>query len=198
VPKRCVLIYLASQSARRQEILRNMGISFKVVPSTYRERWCRKSSPEDLSLRHAFHKAQKAVLPVRARFVLGGDTIVWHARHGLGKPGSRAEAIRMVKRLSGKKHEVYTGLVLWDRKTGRVLKGCAKTEVWMKSLSEARIRHYVDRTHPYDKAGSYAIQEKPAIVRRILGSYSNVVGFPKELFRKMLSQMISGAGGDKK
>ena len=95
----------------------------------------------------------------------------------------------MVRRLAGKKHAVYTGLVLLDRKTGCILKGCAKTDVWMKPLSETQLCHYVDTTHPYDKAGAYAIQARPRIVSRIRGSYSNVVGFPKELFRKMLKQM---------
>ena len=194
-----LLIYLASRSARRQEILAAMGIPFKVVSSRYREHWCRKSSPRILSIRHALGKVQKDVLPAKARYVLGGDTIVWYDGHGLGKPKTRSEALRILRRLVGKKHAVYTGLVLWDRKTGCILKGCAKTDVWMKPLVNAQLQHYIDTIHPYDKAGAYAIQIKPRIVRRIRGSYSNVVGFPRELFRKMFKQMLRKTDGkDKK
>lgn len=190
MPKKSFKLYLASQSSRRREILEKMGIAFNVVSSRYRERWCRKSFPEDLCIRHALGKVQKAVLPPGARFVLGGDTIVWHEGHGLGKPRTRSEALHMVRRLAGKQHVVYTGLVLHDRKTGHTLQGYAKTDVWIKKLSEVAIQDYVNTIHPYDKAGAYAIQMRPKIVRRIRGSYSNVVGFPKELFQKMLKQIL--------
>ncbi|MFA7255903.1 MAG: Maf family protein [Candidatus Omnitrophota bacterium] len=184
-----MILYLASQSSRRQEFLRDLKIPFKVVPSAYRERWCRKTAPEILCVRHAIGKARKAVLSKSARFVLGGDTIVWHRGHGLGKPRSRAEALRILRGLAGKKHAVYTGLAIWDRKTGNVLTGCARTDVWMKPVGEAWLEKYVDTIHPFDKAGAYAIQSPLKIVRKIRGSYSNVVGLPKELLRKMLKEI---------
>ena len=190
--QKSLVLYLASQSSRRQEILDSMRIPFKVVPSHYRERWSRKKSPQELSVRHALGKVRKAVLPARARFVLGGDTIVWHDGHGLGKPKHRAEALRTLRRLAGKKHEVVTGLVLWDRKTGRILSGCSKTDVWMKAFGEDALADYIQKVHPYDKAGAYAIQGRPKIVRKIRGSYSNVVGLPRELLRKMLNQIFKG------
>lgn len=133
-----------------------------------------------------------------ARLVLGGDTVVWHEGHGLGKPKTRLEAIRMIRLLAGKQHAVYTGLVLWDRKTGQILKGYAKTDVWIKKLSDTAIQSYIDVTHPYDKAGAYAIQLRPNIVRRIRGSYSNVVGFPEELFCRMLQQVTQKTDATKK
>ena len=139
-------------------------------------------------MRHAIGKARKAVLPKSARFVLGGDTIVWHRGRGLGKPKTRAEALRMLRGMAGKKHAVYTGLAIWDRKTGDMLTGCARTDVWMKPVGETWLAKYVDLIHPYDKAGAYAIQARLKIVRRIRGSYSNVVGLPKELLRKMLKE----------
>ena len=182
-------LYLASQSSRRQELLTRMKIRFRVVASTYRERWCRKTAPEILCVQHAIGKARKAILPRTARFVLGGDTIVWHHGHGLGKPKSRAEALRMLCGLAGKKHAVYTGLAIWDRQTDGVLTGCARTDVWMKSVGETWLQKYVDVIHPFDKAGAYAIQVRPKIVRQIRGSYSNVVGLPKELLRKMLKEI---------
>jgi septum formation protein len=95
----------------------------------------------------------------------------------------------MLRGLAGKKHAVYTGLALWDRRTGRWLTGYSRTDVWMKRVGETWLQKYVDSIHPFDKAGAYAIQGRPRIVNRILGSYSNVVGLPKELLRKMLKEM---------
>ena len=187
------VLYLASQSSRRQELLTEMKIPFKVVASSYRERWCRKTAPEILTVRHALGKAHRAELPKTARFVLGGDTIVWNQGHGLGKPKTRGEALRMLRGMVGKKHAVYTGLAILDRKMGTVLTGCAKTEVWMKPVSESWLEKYVDEIHPYDKAGAYAIQARLKIVRKISGSYSNVVGLPKELLRKMLKEIFAEA-----
>jgi septum formation protein len=183
------ILYLASQSSRRRELLLAMKIPFKVAPSAYRERWCRKTSPEVLCVRHAIGKAREAILPKSARFVLGGDTIVWHHGRGLGKPRTRAEALRMLQRLAGRRHTVYTGLALWDRRTGHILKGCAGTDVWMKRVGKAWLEKYVERIHPFDKAGAYAIQARLKIVKKIRGSYSNVVGLPKELLRKMLCEI---------
>jgi len=167
-----------------------MKVPFKVASSAYRERWCRKTAPEILTVRHAIGKARMAILPKSARFVLGGDTVVWHRGHGLGKPKTRAEALRMLRGLAGKKHAVYTGLAILDRKTGNVETGCARTDVWMKPVKEAWLQKYVDTIHPLDKAGAYAIQAQIKIVKRIRGSYSNVVGLPKELLRKMLKEII--------
>lgn len=189
MPKRNFFLYLASQSARRQQILTDLRIPFKVVSSAYHEYPCPKKSPRILSVEHAVGKVRKAVLPATARWVLGGDTIVWFKGHGLGKPKTRQEALRVLKRLSGKRHAVYTGLALWDRVTDEILTGCAKTEVWMKPFSVEQIENYVDTIHPYDKAGAYAIQASPKIVRKIQGSYSNVVGLPKELLRSLIRKI---------
>lgn len=189
MPRPHPIIYLASQSSRRQVLLSDLKISFKTVLSTYRERWCRRTAPELLCIRHAVGKVCKAILPRRARFILGGDTIVWYRGHGLGKPRSRAEALHILRRLSGKKHVVYTGLAILDRRTGRLLTGCARTDVWMKLVGEAWVQKYVDTVYPFDKAGAYAIQAHPKIVRKIRGSYSNVVGLPKELLQKMLKEI---------
>lgn len=191
-------LYLASRSSRRQELLKDLKIPFEVVPSAYRERWCRKTVPEVLCVRHAIGKALKAVLPRASRFVLGGDTIVWHHGRGLGKPRSRSEALRMLRRLCGKRHAVYTGLAVWDRKTGCVITGCAKTDVWMKAMGEVWLAKYVDTIHPFDKAGAYAVQASLKIVRKVRGSYSNVVGLPKELLRKMLKTLEQKSDASKR
>lgn len=189
MPSRGFKLYLASKSTRRQELLSGMKLSFHVVSSAYHERGSSRVFPEILCMRHAAGKALGAILPKKARFVLGGDTIVWHQSRSLGKPRTRAQALQMLQSLSGKKHAVYTGLALWDRKAGCMLVGCAKTDVWMRSASATWLRFYRDAVHSLDKAGAYAIQGRPKIVRKIRGSYSNVVGLPKELLRKMLKEI---------
>lgn len=183
------ILYLASQSSRRREILTRMGVRFKVIPSTYHEAKLKNCSPEALVLRHALGKAEKAKAPRFARYILGADTIVSYRHHVLGKPKNRAAAKRMLRLLSGKKHEVLTGVVLRDIKTRRVYQDFEVTEVYFKRLSPGQIDAYFNEVNPLDKAGSYAIQEGPKIVRKIKGSYSNVVGLPEELLKNLLSKI---------
>ncbi len=171
-----------------------MKLRFRVVRSRYRERGGDHASPHELSVRHALGKARQAVLPAAARFVLGGDTIVWSHGCHLGKPRNRAAALKTLRSLAGKKHMVVTGLALWDRRTGRSILGCSTTEVWIKPWTKSTLEQYIRKVHPYDKAGAYAIQEEPKIVKKIRGSYSNVVGLPKELLRKILHQMFDASG----
>ena len=186
------MIYLASQSPRRREILKEMGIRFKVVRSRYAERKRKSCDPEDLVAIHARGKASKAVVPAKARFVLGADTIVCYRHHVLGKPRSWKDAFRMMQILSGRVHSVYTGLALYDGRAKKFLEGVSRTKVYFKKLSQQGIEEYLRSIHPYDKAGSYAIQEGPRVVRKINGSYSNVVGLPVELLKRMLRQMKRG------
>jgi len=187
--KRFPLLYLASQSARRREILKEMGISLRVIPSHYHERRIKGVSPEQLTLRHALGKVKRARPPKKARFVLGADTLVCYRHHILGKPGTKKEAVEMLSLLSGRSHEVITGVVLHDRRNKRFETHICKTKVLMKRLSKTEILNYLDRIHPFDKAGAYAIQMRPKIVKKIRGSYTNVVGLPKEQVRKMLIRM---------
>ena len=182
------LIYLASQSPRRKEILKAMEIPFRVVKSSYHEKFVRKA-PRRLVMDHAIGKAKKAKTPAKTGWVLGADTIVYCKGKVLGKPKTIPEAHKMLRRISGRVHEVYTGMALCDLKTGRLLSGCEKTKVFIKKLSAAQIQNYCRKVPPLDKAGAYAIQMRPKIVRKIQGSYSNVVGLPKRLLRKMIREI---------
>ncbi|OQA57565.1 MAG: Maf-like protein YhdE [Candidatus Omnitrophica bacterium ADurb.Bin277] len=182
-----MLIYLSSQSDRRKAILKNLKIKFRVVPSLYRERILPACSPRDLVLKHAFGKVRNASLPRTARYVLAADTLVWRQRF-YGKPRSRAEAARMLRSLSGKVHEVHTGVVLWDRKRELFFAGHERTRVSFRKLSPKAIRDYLRSVNPLDKAGAYAIQEGPRIVKSIQGSYSNVVGLPQGVVRRLLKE----------
>ncbi len=182
------MLYLASQSPRRRDILRQMKISFKVAKSVYHEKKISGVEPFEIALQHAEGKAALAVIPKKARWILGADTIVCLGKKVFGKPRSDKEAKSMLARLSGKSHEVISALALRDQKLQVCYSAFAVTRVWIKKLSKKQIEDYLIRIHVHDKAGSYAIQCRPKIVKKIHGSYSNVVGFPRELFRKMLSQ----------
>ena len=184
-------LYLASQSARRKEILRKMRIPFKQVRSRYRERMVPGVSPRKLTVLHAAGKAKAAVLPQAARWVLGADTLVYCQRRILGKPRTKEEAVRMLSRLSGRPHFVYTGVALLDRQSGKIKTGCAKTKVTFKRLTKEGILEYLESMNPYDKAGGYAIQEGPKIVKKIDGSRTNVIGLPVELLTKILRKSLS-------
>lgn len=179
-------IYLASQSPRRKEILKELGVPFRVVLSSYHEKGIPGMQVEELVLRHAWGKASQTEIQAKAGWVLGADTIVYCQKKILGKPKTMKDAFKMMRLLSGKCHAVYTGVVLHQASSGKTLSGLAVTKVYFKKLKQDDIEDYFEMVNPMDKAGAYAIQEGPAIVRKIEGSYTNVVGLPEELIRIML------------
>ncbi len=183
------MLYRASKSPRRQEILAARTVPFKKVKSTYHEK-PKKVHPRKLVLEHAEGKARKAVVPKNARWVLGADTLVYGFGEIFGKPKSEKHAFQMLWKLNGRTHWVYTGVALLDRKTGRIRTAVDKTSVVFKKWPLKKILHYATKLPVLDKAGAYGIQLKPKIVRKIRGSYSNVVGLPKE----RLFSLLKGSG----
>lgn len=165
-----------------------MRIPFRIVKSLYRERLKQNVVPAELALEHAEGKARQAQVPQMARFVMGADTVVACEGRILGKPSDEKAAVRMIQLLSGRTNEVVTGIALLDRKTGILTRAAAHSWVAIKKMNVEECFNYVRESHPYDKAGGYAIQGKPRIARRVRGSFSNVVGFPRELVRKLLNQ----------
>ena len=185
------MIYLASQSFRRREILKKMGVPFRVIRSTYRERRIPGLTPQRLVIRHAVGKVRAAKPPQNARWILGADTVVWCRRKILGKPKNEAAACRVLGLLSGRAHFVYTGLALLDRKTGEMKTAYAKTKVIFKRLSNLQIQNYFKHVNPLDKAGAYAIQSpRGGIVAEVQGSFSNAVGLPMERIKKVLRRQF--------
>lgn len=185
------MIYLASTSERRRELLAQAKIPFKVVSSTYRERSNSKLLPAALVMKHAVGKAQKAKILKRTLLVLGSDTIVVYKKRVYGKPKTKKEASKMLQTLQGKTHEVFSGVCFWNPKEKKGLVDFDVTRVTMKRLSVKQIKEYHEEVNPLDKAGSYAIQTGPKIVAKIQGSYSNVVGLPMELVKRMLKKIKS-------
>ncbi len=191
------MIVLASASPRRQELLRNAGISFTVQPADIDETPLAGEAPRECAERLAREKAL-AVWRTRPQdFVLGADTIVVVDEAILGKPVDPADAVRMLRLLSGRVHRVITGVCLVRAGDSRDLLRAAElartasetTLVTMNALSEDEIREYVTSGEPEDKAGAYAIQGMASRwIPRIEGDYSNVVGLPVALVYRMLRE----------
>ena len=190
------MLVLASASPRRQELLRNAGIQFEVQPTNIPEVPQPGEAPRAFAERMAREKAL-AVFRLRPNdFVLGADTIVVVDAAILGKPRDRADAVRMLRLLSGRKHQVTTGVCLLGLRprdeNGKIGFEDVKSEttlVTMDPLGEDDIHGYVSTGEPMDKAGAYAIQGRASRwISRIEGDYFNVVGLPVSLVYKMLRE----------
>ncbi len=172
-------IVLASASPRRSELLESAGIDFTVVPGDIDETPFPGEDPTNHVLRLAEEKAREVASRAEGRFFVGADTIVLSDNEIMGKPGNSDDAIRMLRKLSGRAHQVITGFAVLDRHTGRIESQVVSTDVSFKTLNDAEISTYVATGCPMDKAGAYAIQGGAAyMVERIDGSYTNVVGLP--------------------
>jgi septum formation protein len=172
-------IVLASESIRRVDILRTLGISFSIIPPDIDERRKRGETIRDYVLRIAQGKAKKVGTHFPDKWVIGADTIVVHVGKVLGKPKSEEEAVEMLTALRGKWHKVLTGYCILNMASKTSYQDVVETKVLIKDLTDEEIRRYIKTSEPFDKAGSYAIQGKGGfMVRQIKGSYSNVVGLP--------------------
>jgi septum formation protein len=172
-------IVLASASPRRKELLESAGLVFTVVPSDIPEEPLPGELPVDHVIRLALGKAKAAVSLAPGRYYIGADTIVVCDGEIMGKPVDEADAVRMLRKLSGIPHEVVTGFAVYDRERDDALVDAITTRVFFKPLRDEEIQAYVATGCPMDKAGAYAIQGGAAhMVQKIDGSYTNVVGLP--------------------
>ena len=173
------LIVLASASPRRSELLESAGINFRVAPADICEEPLPDEPPVDHVLRLAEEKARAAAAGTEGRYFLGADTIVLCEGEIMGKPKDAADAERMLKKLSGVPHEVVTGFAIFDKQRNGAVREAVRTKVFFKKLRDEEISSYIATGCPFDKAGAYAIQGGAAhMVRKIDGSYTNVVGLP--------------------
>jgi len=172
-------VVLASASPRRAELLASAGIAFKVVPGDIDETPFPDEDPVAHVLRLAEGKAREVASRTDGRFFIGADTIVLCGSEIMGKPRDAEDAKRMLRKLSGRAHQVITGFAIIDKNTYRNRSGTVSTDVVFKKLTDEEIDAYVLTGCPMDKAGAYAIQGGAAyMVERIDGSYTNVVGLP--------------------
>ena len=156
-----------------------------------------RTSEREAATRLALRKARAVAAGLAEGLVLGADTLVVIDGDALGKPADPDEARRMLRRLRGRAHEVITGVALVDARTGRTRTAAELSRVLMTAYPDALIEAYVASGGPFDKAGGYALQELGgALVARVEGSYTNVVGLPLAVTRRLLSEggvLVSGA-----
>lgn len=172
---------LASASPRRRELLAQIGLPFEVIPSTGEE--VRTSElPEKLVEELSYQKAMEVAKRVEeGRLVIGADTMVAYENKLLGKPADEEDAAQMLRLLSGRTHQVYTGVtvVLREGEDYEYITFHERTNVHVYPLSGQEIRDYIKTGEPMDKAGAYGIQGRFArYIQGIEGDYNNVVGLP--------------------
>ena len=180
---------LASASPRRRQLLADAGFEFDVVAPEVDE-----VSSAKLTLREAtsWNALRKGLAVARAHphaVVLAADTLVALGHEVLGKPADRAEAVRILRLLSGRTHEVASGIFIAHLRRGKSETFCVTSRVIFQRLSDRMIEDYLTRIDPLDKAGAYAAQgEGGTIIARIVGSRSNVIGLPVEKTRSALAR----------
>lgn len=182
-------LVLASASPRRREILANLGFAFEILVTGVEENGVSCVDDASFATIVAERKAAEARRLRPAGTILAADTIVVCAGERLGKPADPADAARMLRLLSGRTHEVITGIALSAEK-GRSIARAERTRVHVRDLSDDEVRRYIATGEPFGKAGAYAIQGHAApFVDRIDGCYFNVVGLPVSLLFRMFGEL---------
>lgn len=182
-------IILASASPRRLQILKKHFANIEVLPSNATEHYS-SVSPSNIVKELAKLKLDEVINShalKRDDIVIAADTIVWHEGRALGKPTHYVEARDMLRSLSGKPHEVYSGFAIWF--DGYTLLGFGRSVVRFKNLSDELIDDYIATGSPYDKAGGYGIQDS-VLVEEYAGDYDNILGLPSKAV-KVLKKIVS-------
>ncbi|HEX2695145.1 MAG TPA: Maf family protein [Acidobacteriota bacterium] len=186
-------LILASASPRRRELLKRIAPGFRVVPSRADEASVRETDSVRFAVAAALLKARDVGGRNPASLVLAADTVVSLGGEIFGKPADRDEARATLKKLSGRRHRVITGVALYRKDEGRSLTGYEESLVRFRPLDERAVEGYLDTEDHVDKAGSYAIQEvDDAFVEELVGDYDNVVGLPLRLVEEMLRRFRAG------
>ena len=182
-------LILASQSPRRKELLGLLGLPFEIIPAEIAEIPRDGESPEQFVVRAAHEKGIEVASRVSNAVVLSADTVVTIDGMILGKPADPADARRMLQRLSGRQHRVYTAVCVIDQPNSQVFQGLDQTSVWFNPMTSEEIADYVRREHVLDKAGAYAIQGFASVyIAKIEGNYANVMGLPMPLVYDLLGR----------
>lgn len=180
---------LASASPRRKELLSLLDVPYRIQTADIDEQLVVHQSPKENVERLAYEKALAVAKLFPDAWVLGADTVVVLENTILGKPKNEAHAEEMLMALSGRTHEVYTGVALINLSEKVHVRTNDCTKVHMKQLSKAEIQGYIETKEPLDKAGSYAVQGKGAVfIAGIEGNYFNVVGLPIQLVYELFKQ----------
>ncbi len=185
-------VILASKSPRRKEILEMVGIKFDVISSDLEESYFNNEGPRHLVKRlsrNKVFKVAKSLSEKRETLIIGADTIVLFNGEILGQPKEYKDAKRMLSLLQGKKHRVFTGISVL-KEGSEIVSDFSKSVVEFYPMSEEEIDWYISTKEPFDKAGSYGVQGIGAFfIKKINGSYHNVMGFPIDLFYKLIKRL---------
>ena len=182
-------IILASASPRRRDILKKTGLKFTVDVSRCEEKLNSGPKPRALARLLSLEKAQSVAARHRNALILAADTFIFFKGEMLGKPHTKGEALRMLRRLNGKVHKVITGFTIIDTKSGKKISRSAETKVYFKRLTMKELESYAASGEPLDKAGGYAIQGLGAVlIRKIEGDFFNVVGLPLDMVIQSLKE----------
>lgn len=189
--KFCKPVILASASPRRLQLLSDIAEDITVIPSDIDENLVKESSPRELVKVLSRCKALAVALSGdnAQKVVIGADTVVYRGKL-YGKPRDRADAIRILSELNGRRHYVFTGVTVVAG--GRTRTFAVRSSVLFRTLAKEEIERYVDEYRPYDKAGAYAVQEG-VVVKSYRGSLSNIIGLPVEKLVKVLKEVQSGS-----
>ena len=172
-------IILASKSKQRKKLLEIIGLDFEIEKSDYVEDMTEKIPAHKLAQKLALGKAQDVAKKHKNAIIIGADTFVILGKEFLGKPHTPRKAKEMLKKISGKKHQLITGIAIIDTKRNKIFTDYEITEVWFKKISDKEIAKYIKTGEPLDKAGGYAIQKLGCLfIEKINGGYTNVVGLP--------------------
>ncbi len=182
-------LILVSGSPRRRELLAKMGYEFEIcVPNVDEDA---EGTPADVVLLLSRKKAHAVAAGRTDGVVIASDTLVSLDEVGLGKPKNAADAREMLRSLSNREHDVFTGVCVIDVQTGQVLEKCVRTGVQFRDLSDEEIDEYIATGEPMDKAGAYAIQGGAGgFVTWLDGSFENVMGFPVDEVDAMLKKIL--------
>lgn len=183
-------LILASKSPRRQELMQLLGLDFRIVLKEVDESYPEHLSPAEVALYIAEKKAKAFDEDIQNEIVITADTLVCVDGQILGKPENEAHAFEILSLLSGRKHEVMTGVCLL--KDHQLNSFVEVSEVYFKQLTPEQIKYYISTGQPMDKAGAYGIQEWIGLIgiERINGSYTNVVGLPTHRLYEELLKLV--------
>ena len=179
---------LASSSPRRFKLLQQIGINPEVIHPVVNETEVKTRNAVDSVVSLSKQKANAVADKVDEGIIIGADTVVTIDDEILGKPSNSEDAQSMLRKLSGNLHKVITAFCLRNASNGQMVTEMEETSVIFRRLTEEEIRSYILKEQPFDKAGSYGIQDSGALfVDRIEGCYNNIVGFPLTRFYKVIT-----------
>lgn len=199
-------IILASQSPRRMNLLKSLGLDFEIIPANIDESSLKETEPSAYCKKLSLDKAQfvskitnsettnsKIIKMQQNTLIIAADTIVVLNDEIINKPVSEEDAFIILKKLSGNSHFVYTGVTVLNSATSKAITNYSLTRVYFRELSDSEILDYISSGSPMDKAGAYGIQDDygALFVKRIEGCYNNVIGLPLELMFRILLEAIN-------